>query len=166
MSFANLDVHRELNWSRMPKRRRPEAESVLDPKINVTKRKGPKPKKMSTGDQLHVELAKRLADLEEQLKQAKMEKPKKQRKPKEKKKKEDVQPKEEEWATYTNRDGVEVKLVRMQRLHRLSNEEHQARLAEAVKLLASNKIKPTTKNIKKLGIGAYTKHYVIDLHSY
>jgi hypothetical protein len=151
----------------MPKRRREQAESILEPSINVTKRKAPKPKKKSSGDELHVELAKRLADLEEQLKQAKMEKekPKKQRKPREKKKVE-PQPKEEEWATYTNRDGVEVKLVRMQRLHRLSNDEHQARLAEAVKLLAANKIKPTTKNIKKLGIGLHKNtHNSLNPHS-
>jgi hypothetical protein len=101
--------------------------------------------------------------LEEQL--AKAQGKKKEKKPKKekekKKKREGMEPVGEESpaclkAVYTNRDGEPVELERWPHVHKLSPDAHKQRLHDAVELLLSHKIKITTKNIKKLGIGAGT----------
>jgi len=58
---------------------------------------------------------------------------------------------------FTNRVGVDYVLTRYSRpTSQLSDGEHIARLSQAVHSLASHNIKPTSKNIKALGIGAGT----------
>lgn len=58
---------------------------------------------------------------------------------------------------FTNRVGVDYMLTRYSRpTSQLSDAEHIARLYQAVHSLASHNIKPTSKNIKALGIGAGT----------
>ena len=58
---------------------------------------------------------------------------------------------------FTNRLGVDIVLPRYARTTvKLTDEQHAERLCESVKLLAAHNIKPTSKNIKALGIGAGT----------
>ena len=74
------------------------------------------------------------------------------REPKKKKKAKTISP----TIKFTDRAGNDAELPRLKRSHKLSPEEHCARLLEAVKALSASNIKPTSKNIKKLGIGAGT----------
>jgi hypothetical protein len=128
-----------------PKRKRVR---VLEPK---------KPKKpVKTDSDRQVELEARIRELEDKL-AAKMDlktpkKKKKAREPKRKEKETVETPK----AVFKNRYGEDVQLLRWPHVHKLSPDAHKARLQEAVELLVENKIKITTKNIKKLGIGQYT----------
>ena len=58
---------------------------------------------------------------------------------------------------FTNRLGVDIVLPRYARTAvKLTDDQHAERLCESVKLLAAHNIKPTSKNIKALGIGAGT----------
>ena len=74
------------------------------------------------------------------------------REPKQKKKAKTISP----TIKFIDRAGNDTELPRLKRSHKLSAEEHCARLLEAVKALSTRNIKPTSKNIKKLGIGAGT----------
>lgn len=127
------------------------------PETPVKKRVKVTAKKFKRKESMPQNLEEKILALEEQL--AKAQEKKKEKKPKkEKKKKEDPEPVTEEpqKATYTNRDGEPVELDRWPHVHKLSPDAHKQRLQDAVELLLSHKIKITTKNIKKLGIGAGT----------
>lgn len=129
-------------------------ETPVKKRVKVTAKKFQR--KQSMWQQTGLE--EKIQALEEQL--AKAQGKKKDKKPKKEKKKKGEGPElaseEPQKALYTNRDGEPVQLDRWPHVHKLSPDAHKQRLHDAVELLLSHKIKITTKNIKKLGIGAGT----------
>lgn len=127
-------------------------EEVKKPKRKRVRILEPKKIVMSDSDR-QAELEAKILELEEKLAvKMDMATPKKKKKVREPKRKE-KEPVESPKATFKNRHGEDVQLPRWPHVHKLSPDAHKARLQEAVELLVASKIKITTKNIKKLGIG-------------